>query len=80
MSCSTSARLNRNGADHRCRMGVSPTGGISVAGSTPAMWRAKPRATVIRRGHRLLPGSTCGALDQATAAAMVIVDAPISSR
>jgi len=61
-------------------MGMSPTGGISVAGSMPAMWRAKPRATVIRRGHTLLAGSTSGAVDQSRAAARVTVDAPISSR
>jgi hypothetical protein len=44
------------------------------------MWRAKPRAMVIRRGGLLLAGSTPSACDQARAASMVTVCAPILSR
>jgi hypothetical protein len=45
-----------------------------------AMWRANPRAMVNCRGHTLPAGSAPGCCAHASAASMVTVAAPITSR
>ena len=69
-----------NGGRLRCRNLISPSGGISVSGSTPLMWRAKPRATVIRRAHTEVAGPASGRWAHTSAASTVTVSAPIASR
>ena len=47
-----------NGGRRCWRNRISPVGGISVRGSIPAMYRAKPRTTSSRIHGTTLPGGT----------------------